>query len=95
MIRLVKKIVCKLLSLSAIVAVTFAPSGCILVRAPLAVARAPVKIYQGARRHQNRVEAKKWREEQKAEKDAAANPAREFDSGQRERPMPPPTLPPQ
>ncbi|MEO6741468.1 MAG: hypothetical protein ABIP20_14555, partial [Chthoniobacteraceae bacterium] len=78
-----------------IVGATFAPAGCILVRAPLAVARAPVKIYQGVRRHQDRIDAKKWREEQSAEKNAAANQGREIDSAQRERPVPPPTLPPQ
>lgn len=95
MIRLVKKIACKLLCLSAVVVVTLAPAGCVLVRAPLAVAKAPLKIYQGVKRHQNRVDARKWREEQKAEKDAAANQGREIDSAQRELPMPPPTLPPQ
>lgn len=54
----------KLLCLAAIVSFTPAPAGC-------AVARAPFWIYRSAKRHKEHVEAKKWREEQKAEKERA------------------------
>ena len=82
----------KVLFFAVIVSVTFAHTGCLVVRAPLMVARAPVKIYQGVRRHQEHVEAKKWREEQRGTREetrAAAEKDREVGRPWQEQQAPP------